>query len=113
LPTGRREVAVLIAYLPEHALLWVDGRLTRVRGQIRYFQSPPLPAGKEYSYTVRAAWQEGGQWVGQTRKVPVHAGLIQTIYLRPSPALQAEKKRVAQIKANLAKLKPEDRMVAR
>ena len=35
---------------------------------------------------VRAAWIEDGQIVSQTRIVPVQAGLIQAIYLRPSLA---------------------------
>ncbi|HEY7156364.1 MAG TPA: TIGR03000 domain-containing protein [Gemmataceae bacterium] len=82
-PAGRPAIAILIARLPEHALFWVEGRLTRLRGPTRYFQSPPLPAGGKYSYTVRVAWIEDGQWVSQTQKIPVQAGLIQAIYLQP------------------------------
>jgi uncharacterized protein (TIGR03000 family) len=91
-PAEAPEVAVLIAYLPEHAVLVVDGRRTRSEGQTRYLQSPPLTPGKGYSYTVGVTWIEDGRWVSQTRKVPVRAGLIQAIYLRAAPALMAKKK---------------------
>jgi uncharacterized protein (TIGR03000 family) len=76
------EGALLIADAPEHAQLWFDGRPTRSRGQTRYFRSPPLTPGEKYSYAVRLAWLEDGQWVGQTLKVPVEAGSIQAIFLQ-------------------------------
>jgi uncharacterized protein (TIGR03000 family) len=112
-PAGAPEVAVLIAHLPEHAVLVVDGRRTRSEGRTRYLQSPPLTPGEGYSYTVGVTWIEDGRWVSQTRKVPVRAGLTQAIYLRFAPTLLAKTKREAQIEANLAKLNPEDREVAR
>jgi uncharacterized protein (TIGR03000 family) len=77
---------MLITYLPEHAALWVEGKRIALKGPTSYFQSPPLTAGKQYSYTVRTAWIENGHWVSQTRKVPVEAGLVQTLYLRPAAA---------------------------
>jgi len=79
---AKSEFAVLIAHLPEHAQFWVEGRLTRVGAQTRYFRSPPLLPNKKYSYTVRTAWIEDGRWVSQTQKVPVRAGLTQAIYLQ-------------------------------
>jgi uncharacterized protein (TIGR03000 family) len=82
LPAEREEAARLIARLPEHALLWVEGKQTRLTGQTRYFESPPLRAGEKYSYTVRVAWIEDGRWVSQTEKIPVRAGQVQAIYLR-------------------------------
>ncbi len=79
------ENAGLIAHLPEHAVLWVEGTQTRSRGRTRYFLSPPLLPGCMYNYRIAVAWIEGGHWVSQTRMVPVQAGLIQGIYLRPAP----------------------------
>jgi uncharacterized protein (TIGR03000 family) len=76
-------VAVLIAQLPEEAVLWVEGRRTTSAGWMRYFRSPPLRPGRKYSYLVRVAWIEDGCWVSQTRKLPVRAGRIQAVYLRP------------------------------
>lgn len=87
LPPGTPAVssasALLIARLPENALLWVEGRLTRLRGPVRYFQSPSLVPGERYSYQVRAVWVENGRWVSQTLKVPVQAGKVQALFLRP------------------------------
>lgn len=73
--------ALLVAHLPQLALLWVEGVQTHSTGRTRYFESPPLPLDRKYYYTVRAAWIEDGHWVSQLRKVPVQAGMIQTIYL--------------------------------
>jgi uncharacterized protein (TIGR03000 family) len=89
-PAAQPETAALIAHLPEDAVFWVEGTRTRSTGRTRYFQSPPLQLGHKYSYTVRVVWIEDSQWVSQTRMVPVRAGLIQAIYLRPSPAAQAK-----------------------
>jgi uncharacterized protein (TIGR03000 family) len=80
---ARPETAMLIARLPEQAAFWVQGTRTQSVGRTRYFQSPPLVAGRKYGYTVRAVWLEDGQWVSQTHLVPVQAGAIQAIYLRP------------------------------
>jgi uncharacterized protein (TIGR03000 family) len=82
--TARTETAVLIAHLPEQAAFWVEGTRTQSTGRTRYFQSPPLQPGRKYAYRVRAVWIEDGRIVSQTRMVPVQAGLIQAIYLRPS-----------------------------
>jgi uncharacterized protein (TIGR03000 family) len=93
LPSGSRSprspTALLVAHLPDHALLWIEERPAALKGRTSYFESPPLTAGKRYSYTVRTAWLEDGHWVSQTRTVPVQAGAVQTLYLRPSPALLA------------------------
>jgi uncharacterized protein (TIGR03000 family) len=80
----RFENAMLIARLPAHAVFWVEGARTRSTGRTRYFQSPPLLPTQKYKYRVSAAWIEDGHWVGQTRVVPVQAGLVQAIYLRPA-----------------------------
>ena len=64
-------------------MFWVEGIRTRSTGRTRYFQSPPLLPGRKYNYRIRAAWIEDGHWVSQTRMVPVEAGTIQAIYLRP------------------------------
>jgi uncharacterized protein (TIGR03000 family) len=80
-PAGRPAVAMLVAHLPEHALLWVEGKRMRFAEPTHSFRSPPLAPGKKYTYTVRAAWIEEGRWVSQTLSVPVRAGSIQAIYL--------------------------------
>ena len=82
LRNARTETAGLIAHLPEHAELWVEGTRTRLTGRNRYFQSPPLQPDRKYSYLVRAVWIEDGRWVSQTQTVPVEAGRIESIYLK-------------------------------
>jgi uncharacterized protein (TIGR03000 family) len=78
------DVAVLVAHLPEDVALWVEGVLTRAKGQTRYFESPPLSPGKNFRYAVKAVWREDGRWVSQTREVVVRAGEVHRVYLRAS-----------------------------
>jgi uncharacterized protein (TIGR03000 family) len=108
-----RNVALVVVELPEDAALWVDGQLTRATGRTRYFESPPLAADAKYSYTMRAAWFEDGQWVSQKREVPIQAGEMAAVYLTLSPDALNKKKVEAHIESNLAKLDPRDREVAR
>jgi uncharacterized protein (TIGR03000 family) len=82
---ARTESAGLIAHLPEHALLWVEGSPTRLTGKTRIFRSPPLRPDRKYSYRVRAVWIEDGHWVSETRTVPVRAGGIEAVYLLHRP----------------------------
>jgi uncharacterized protein (TIGR03000 family) len=105
-------VVLLVAHLPEDAILWINGQLTRATGRTRYFESPPLEADKKFRYTARAAWCEEGRWVTQTRDVPVQAGHVAALYLALS-AEARERSREARIEANLARLDPEDQKAAR
>jgi uncharacterized protein (TIGR03000 family) len=82
---NQMDTAGLVAHLPEHALLWVEGTRTRLTGRTRYFQSPPLKPGHKYSYRVRAVWIEDGHWVSQTQTVFVESGRIEAIYLQHRP----------------------------
>lgn len=98
-------IGVLMAHLPEDALIWFNGQPTRSRGMVRYFETPSLEPGKGYYYTARLVWHENGKWVSKTEKVPTGAGQMYCVYLTPAD----EKKTMA---ANLAKLGPEDRKLA-
>jgi uncharacterized protein (TIGR03000 family) len=99
---ARTAVAEVLAHLPEHARLWVEGRPTRQRGRLREFRSPPLQPGHRYTYTARVAWFEAGHWVSQTQTVPVWAGVTTCLFLNKPSAVPAA----------LAKLRPEDRKLA-
>jgi uncharacterized protein (TIGR03000 family) len=98
-------IAVLMAHLPEDALIWFGDYATKSKGMLRTFESPPLTPGQHYSYRARIVWHEDGKWVSKTETIPVQAGLIHCIYLT-----QADEK--SKIAANLAKLSPEDRKLA-
>lgn len=63
------EVAV-----PADAQVWLGPTPSDQAGPVRTFVSPPLEAGYDYSYTIRARWTENGIPVTRERKVPVRPG---------------------------------------
>jgi peptidyl-prolyl cis-trans isomerase A (cyclophilin A) len=73
-PTGG--VAGLRVWLPENATLLVDGQPTKQTGDQRVFYSPPVAAGKRYTYNLKACWDENGQTVERERTVAVAAGRL-------------------------------------
>jgi uncharacterized protein (TIGR03000 family) len=103
IPLSTPTVAVLIAHLPEHAALWVEGIRTRLTGRTRYFKSPLLQPDRKYNYTVRAAWIEDGRWVAQTRIVPVRAGRVQCLYLQSAALVKKQREARAPAAKNPAK----------
>jgi len=60
--------------LPAGAELWFDGSKTSSTGTTREFESPPLKAGRQYKYEIRARWDDRGNAVTQTQEVTVTAG---------------------------------------
>jgi uncharacterized protein (TIGR03000 family) len=69
----------------EEAQIWVDGRKTTSNGLHRVFASPPLEPGRTYSYTVTAAWNQGGRIVTEERKVDVSAGTVRRVNFAQPP----------------------------
>jgi uncharacterized protein (TIGR03000 family) len=67
-------VVLLNVQVPADAEVWLDGNKTKQAGANRQFVSPPLQAGYEYTYEVRARWKENGQDVEETRNVKVRTG---------------------------------------
>jgi len=59
---------------PANARVWIGGWETPNTGAMREFDSPPLTPGKQYSYEVKASWEENGRTVTQTQEVDVSAG---------------------------------------
>src|SRR5687767_12107508 len=55
--------------VPEEAIIYVSGERMRSRGEDRLFESPPLTAGRAYSYEFKAVWQ-GKEIVREVRFVP-------------------------------------------
>jgi uncharacterized protein (TIGR03000 family) len=60
--------------VPPDAKVWFDGEATTQRGEVRNFQSPSLDPAKQYSYEIRATWQQDGRPIEHTRRVRVRAG---------------------------------------
>jgi uncharacterized protein (TIGR03000 family) len=76
---------------PADAEIWFGSGKTTQTGSIREFVSPPLSAGHEYTYEVRARWNDNGQEVVQTRRIDVSAGSWKTIdFTKPPPAEPVE-----------------------
>jgi len=79
--------------VPGEAALWFNGWKARSTGVVRKLQSPPLTPGRNYTYTVRARWEENGREVTQTRQVAVSAGAkVRVDFLEGSGAGLDEKK---------------------
>ncbi len=75
--------ATLVVTLPADAVLEVSGVKTRSTGELRTFVSPPLPAGEEFVYTLRATWKQDGKDRTVERKVQVTAGAKVEVDLNP------------------------------
>src|SRR5262249_8954881 len=69
-----RSRAAITVDVPQGATLWFDGNKTQQTGSVRSFVSPPLAAGRNYVYNVRAQWTENGKVREQNRTVQVRAG---------------------------------------
>jgi uncharacterized protein (TIGR03000 family) len=71
IPTDR---AVLTVRVPTEATVWIQDAQSKQTGAERTFVSPPLEAGREYAYTVKAQWKAGDKEIAQTQTVNVRAG---------------------------------------
>ena len=60
-PASSGDAAVIRVRVPANADIWFDGDPTAQKGEVRDFASPPLTAGKEYSYEIRARWMEAAR----------------------------------------------------
>jgi uncharacterized protein (TIGR03000 family) len=69
-----RSRAAITVQVPQGASLWFDGAKTSQTGSLRSFVSPPLQAGQNYAYDVRARWTENGKVREEKRTVQVRAG---------------------------------------
>jgi uncharacterized protein (TIGR03000 family) len=96
------DIALVVAHLPEDALLWIGGYQTKQRGMLRHFESPPLKQSAKYVYAVRVVWYEDGQWVSETKELPVQAGASSCLFLSKTSAVETA----------LAEFAPDDRKAA-
>jgi uncharacterized protein (TIGR03000 family) len=56
------------------AVISIEGRKAKQKGAILKFLSPPLAAGQNYIYTIRASWKDAGKEREAERRVVVRAG---------------------------------------
>jgi uncharacterized protein (TIGR03000 family) len=73
---GAENKAHIWLRVPKDAEIWFQGVKTRQTGEWRYFYSPPLTAGKKYSYAVRVSWKEDGKPVEVKQNLVVSAGAM-------------------------------------
>jgi uncharacterized protein (TIGR03000 family) len=66
--------ATLVVNVPADAKLLVDDAATVSTSTRRVFVSPALPAGREYTYTLKAEFTKNGKAVVVTKDVNVTAG---------------------------------------
>jgi uncharacterized protein (TIGR03000 family) len=66
--------ATLVVRLPANATLMVGDNATTATGAERTFQSPPLPAGQDFTYKLTATWTSDGKPRTATRQARVRAG---------------------------------------
>jgi len=69
------------------AILVINDKDTKTKGAERYFQSPPVDAGKTFSYEIEATWTNQGIPMRQRRTIILRAGDRATVDLT-KPDLQ-------------------------
>ncbi|MFO0823827.1 MAG: TIGR03000 domain-containing protein [Gemmataceae bacterium] len=73
-PAGGSDRAMITVKLPPGATLFVDDRKSPSNDPVRRFNTPPLPAGRDFAYLMRAEIVRNGQTESFTQKVPFRAG---------------------------------------
>jgi uncharacterized protein (TIGR03000 family) len=66
--------ATIVVRLPADATLTVDDNPTRSTSGLRLFVTPPLPAGQDFSYTLKARAVRNGRAVEVEKQVKVRGG---------------------------------------
>jgi uncharacterized protein (TIGR03000 family) len=79
-------IAHIMVKVPADAEVWFGSGKTQQTGAQREFVSPPLGAGKDYSYEIKARWTQDGKEVVQTRQIDVTAGAWKVVdFTKPTP----------------------------
>jgi uncharacterized protein (TIGR03000 family) len=73
--SGRPRDALVHIRVPQaDARVFIEGQQTKQSGTERVFVSPPLEQGKDYNYTVKATWNDGGREVTREKTVTFRVG---------------------------------------
>jgi uncharacterized protein (TIGR03000 family) len=74
------DVAQVQFRLPDpQATLWVQGQQIPSTGTMRQFRSPQLDPSQQYTYTVKAEWNDNGKRVTDERRVKVQANALAVV----------------------------------
>jgi uncharacterized protein (TIGR03000 family) len=83
--TAAGEPARVNVLVPSEATLTIQGQRMTQTGSYREFVSPPLVPGQDYTYTLRATWNENGREASAERAVHVAAGSRIDVDLTTAP----------------------------
>lgn len=80
------DIARMEVRLPDpQAKFWVDGKEMTTTGTVRHFKSPQLDPSRQFTYNVKAEWNDNGNPVTESRQVKVQAnGLAVVDFNKPS-----------------------------
>ncbi len=79
--------ARIIVNLPANAKLTVDGEMTTSTSATRVFESPTLPAGRLFTYTLKAEYNRDGRNVVVAKDVKITAGETVNVSLAEAAAV--------------------------
>jgi uncharacterized protein (TIGR03000 family) len=82
-PAGKAKPASIQVMLPANATLWLNGEKTTQTGEDRWFVTPPLDPGKNYSATLKITFTRDGNDFSVERKVTLRAGKIAHVHFLP------------------------------
>jgi uncharacterized protein (TIGR03000 family) len=74
MPQQDANKALIVVRVPSNAQVFFEGQPTTAQGPLRAFLSPAIDPNKDYTYDVKATWNQNGRPVTQERHVRVHAG---------------------------------------
>src|SRR5207253_9846272 len=83
-PANAARVTVLLP--AANAQVWVQGQPMVSAGATREFVSPALTPGENYTYEIRAIWNQGGQQMDQAGSARLRAHEVSTADFRTAPA---------------------------
>jgi uncharacterized protein (TIGR03000 family) len=79
---ARDNAARVRVIVPADAKVWFDNRATTQAGAERWFESPALTPGRQYTYDIKAQWRDqDGKEVTRTGQVDVSANASVTVDL--------------------------------
>jgi uncharacterized protein (TIGR03000 family) len=73
-PESAGRPVVIDVQAPAGAEIWFDDEPMKSTGEFRRFVTPPLAAGREFTYNVRVRWTQDGRPVDRTQRLAVRAG---------------------------------------
>jgi uncharacterized protein (TIGR03000 family) len=84
-PRAGTDTARINVLVPSDAVVTIQGQRMTQAGSYREFVSPPLVPGQDYTYALRATWNENGRDVAREKTVHVSAGSRSEVDLMNAP----------------------------